>query len=208
MNKRVLEPGGAANAVPEPASAMNAAELKPFKVAIIGGGAGGLFTAWHLAAKVGTSAKSPCTRPARIGGKLETGQFPGIGPYEAGVAEIYDYSALGPDPLHDLIVKELGLEIKHIQGGPCVLDGKIVLETDDLAKSFGEAARDEALAFRQNCADLTASRIFYLSILKPTMLPLGRTSPPPPCSSARSKTTPPVAISEPWRTATSPRLRT
>ena len=166
MNKRVLEPGGAANAVPEPASAMNAAESKPFKVAIIGGGAGGLFTAWHLAAKAGLSCQiTVFESTARIGGKLETGQFPGVGPYEAGVAEIYDYSALGPDPLHDLIVKELGLEIKHIQGGPCVLDGKIVLETDDLAKSFGEETRDEALAFRKRCTDLISLEV---------VLPLGR----------------------------------
>lgn len=165
MNKMILEPSGRASAVPEPDGVMSAAASKPFRVAIIGGGAGGLFTAWHLAAKAGLSCQiTVYEATARLGGKLETGQFSGVGPYEAGVAEIYDYSALGPDPLHDLIVKELGLEIKHIQGGPCVLDGKIVLETDDLAKSFGEAARDEALAFRKRCADLMSLESYYLSI--------------------------------------------
>jgi hypothetical protein len=101
---------------------------------------------------------------ARLGGKLKTDQFFGVGPYEAGVAEIYDYSALGHDPLHDLIVKELGLEIKHIQGGPCVLDGKIILETGDLAKPFGDQTRAEAAAFRKRCADLLSPESFYFSV--------------------------------------------
>ena len=62
----------------------------------------------------------------RIGGKIITKEFSGVGPYEAGVAEIYDYSRLGPDPLHDLIVNELGLDVKYLRGGPCVLGGHII----------------------------------------------------------------------------------
>ena len=49
----------------------------------------------------------------------------------------------GPDPLRDLIVKDLGLEIKHIAGGPCVIGDKIILTSDDLAEHFGEETRDE-----------------------------------------------------------------
>ncbi|MBL8705362.1 MAG: FAD-dependent oxidoreductase [Rhodospirillales bacterium] len=137
----------------------------PFRVAIIGGGPGGLFTAWHLAAKAGLSCQiTVYEASARLGGEIKTGQFAGVGPYEAGVAEIYDYSHLGPDPLHELIVKELGLEIKYIRGGPCVIDGKIVLETNDLARLFGEQARDEALAFRKRCADLLNPESYYLAV--------------------------------------------
>jgi protoporphyrinogen oxidase/SAM-dependent methyltransferase len=155
MDNTILEPGGG----------INAADSKPFEVAIIGGGAGGLFTAWHLAAKAGLSCRiTVYESTGRLGGKLETGQFPGVGPYEAGVAEIYDYSRLGPDPLHDLIVKELGLEIRHIQGGPCVFDDKIVLEAEDLAQSFGEQTRDEALSFRKRCADLLNPESYYFSV--------------------------------------------
>jgi monoamine oxidase/SAM-dependent methyltransferase len=144
---------------------MNAADPKPFKVAIIGGGLGGLFTAWHLAAKAGLSCQITVFEAnGRLGGQLETLKFAGVGPYEAGVAEIYDYSRLGPDPLHDLIVKELGLTIKYIRGGPCVLDGKIVLETDDLARLFGERARDEAVSFRKRCADLLSPEAYYLAV--------------------------------------------
>lgn len=144
---------------------IDTSDSKPFKVAIIGGGPGGLFTAWHLASKAGASCQITVFEASgRLGGQLETGQFAGVGPYEAGVAEIYDYSRLGPDPLHDLIVKELGLEIKYIRGGPCVLDSKIVLETDDLAKLFGERARDEAESFRERCAALLSPESYYLAV--------------------------------------------
>src|ERR1019366_5010800 len=100
-------------------------EEQKIKVAIVGGGPGGLFTAWHLEAKAGTECDITIFEATgRAGGKIVTGQFPGAGPYEAGVAEIYDYSRHGPDPLRDLIVKDLGLEIKHIVGGPCVIGDK------------------------------------------------------------------------------------
>ena len=144
---------------------MNEPDSRPSRVAIIGGGPGGLFTAWFLAAKAGLSCQITVLEAAtRLGGKIETGQFPGVGPYEAGVAEIYDYSRLGPDPLHDFIVKDLGLELKHIQGGPCVLDGKIVIDTEDLAKAFGERTRDEAVSFRRRCADLLSREAYYFSV--------------------------------------------
>ncbi len=146
-------------------SATDASDTKPFKVAIIGGGPGGLFAAWHLAARAGLSCEvTVYEADQRLGGKIQTCQFAGVGPYEAGVAELYDYSRLGPDPLHDLIVTELGLEIKYISGGPCVIDNKIMLETTDLAKPFGERARDEALSFRERCADLLSPQSYYLSI--------------------------------------------
>ena len=83
-------------------------EREGFRVAVIGGGPGGMFTAWHLAAKAGPSCQITVFEASdRLGGKILTGQFAGVGPYEAGVAEIYDYSRLGPDPLHDLILNDL-----------------------------------------------------------------------------------------------------
>jgi SAM-dependent methyltransferase len=155
MDKETLEPG----------DAISAADARPFKIAVIGGGPGGLFAARHLAAKAGLTCQIAVYEESdRLGGEIETRQFAGIGPYESGAAEIYDYSRLGPDPLHDLIVNELGLEIKYIRGGPCVLDGKIVLETSDLAELFGERARDEAVSFRKRCADLLSPEAWYFSV--------------------------------------------
>lgn len=135
------------------------------RVAIVGGGPGGLFTARHLAAKAGDACQiSIFEASERPGGKIVTGQFAGIGPYEAGVAEIYDYSSRGPDPLKDLIVHDLGLEIKHIEGGPCILDKKVILTPDELAQHFGEQTRDEAKRFRARCAEMLSPEAFYLSV--------------------------------------------
>ncbi|HPG05224.1 MAG TPA: FAD-dependent oxidoreductase, partial [Rhodoblastus sp.] len=83
---------------------------------------------------------------------------------EAGVAEIYDYSRIGPDPLRRLIVNELGLDTKTLSGGPCVLGGKIVLKPEDLAQHFGQEAADEAIAFRKKCTEMLTPRGYYLSI--------------------------------------------
>ena len=67
-----------------------------FRVAIIGGGPGGLFTAWHLADRLGAACKVTIYEATdRLGGKILTGKFPGVGSYEIGAAEIYNYSDLG-----------------------------------------------------------------------------------------------------------------
>jgi monoamine oxidase/SAM-dependent methyltransferase len=137
------------------------------RVAIIGGGPGGLFSAWHLEAKAGDSCAITIYEAShRPGGKIVTGQFAGIGPYEAGVAEIYDYSRLGPDPLHDLIIKELGLEVKYISGGPCVINDKIIHSIDDLKTHFGEKTYREANAFREACSKSMTPEQFYISIAR------------------------------------------
>src|ERR1700720_604083 len=136
-----------------------------FKVVIVGGGPGGLFSAWNLGYKAGNSCKITILEASnRLGGKITTGSFAGVGLYEAGVAEIYDYSALGPDPLRELIEKELGLEIKHIEGGPCILDGKILPSADALAEHFGPETRDAAIAFKEKCAALLSPHDFYKSV--------------------------------------------
>jgi len=146
------------------AAAPPLANNAPLRVAIVGGGPGGMFSAWQLAAKTGAACHITIYEAsARLGGKVVTGSFAGAGLYEAGVAEIYDYSELGPDPLRELIEKDLGLEIRHIQGGACVLDGHAIADVDELAPRFGGAARDQAVAFRARCAELLSPSAFYKS---------------------------------------------
>ena len=59
-------------------------EEKKFKVAIVGGGPGGLFTAWHLEAKPEANAISRFSKPlAGSAGKSSRDIFPD-GPDEAG----------------------------------------------------------------------------------------------------------------------------
>ncbi|HEY6256413.1 MAG TPA: FAD-dependent oxidoreductase [Xanthobacteraceae bacterium] len=149
-----------------PVRESNGSSAPEYRVAIVGGGPGGLFTAWHLADKLGAAAKVTVYEAAdRLGGKIITGQFPGVGLYEAGAAEIYDYSDLGYDPLRDLIEHELGLKIKHIDGGACFLDGHAVPDVDALAGRYGMKTRDVAHAFRAHCAQMLSPTAFYRSDL-------------------------------------------
>ena len=66
----------------------NGSGAPEFRVAIIGGGPGGLFTAWHLADRLGAACKVTIYEAThRLGGKILTGKFPGVGSYEIGAAE-------------------------------------------------------------------------------------------------------------------------
>jgi monoamine oxidase/SAM-dependent methyltransferase len=137
---------------------------RTFRVAVVGGGPGGLFTAWHLAYKAGTSCQITIYEASdRLGGKIVTNEVAGIGLYEAGVAEIYDYSGVGPDPLRDLIENDLGLTVKGIAGGSCVLNGKILPNAEALGEHFGAGSRDQAAAFRARCLELLDPAGFYKS---------------------------------------------
>lgn len=80
-------------------------------LAIVGGGPGGLMSAWYLKKKLGELCRITIFEATdRIGGKVVSRRFdssPAM--YEAGVAEIYDYSMTGPDPLRELI-QHFGLQ--------------------------------------------------------------------------------------------------
>ncbi len=90
------------------------------RVAIIGGGPGGLMTARLLERRFGSRCRvtlfeaSPC-----LGGKIQTRRFDAAPVmYEAGVAECYSYEAIGHDPLRQLIA-ELGLTAVPTHGSGC-----------------------------------------------------------------------------------------
>ena len=71
------------------------------RIAIIGGGPGGLFASLLLEDYCGDLCEATLFEAGpRVGGKVFTQQFetaPVL--YEAGVAELYDYSHIGPDPV-------------------------------------------------------------------------------------------------------------
>ena len=72
-------------------------------LAIVGGGPGGLMSAWYLKRKLGDLCRVTIYEASdRLGGKIVTRKFDSApAMYEAGVAEIYDYSMTGPDPLRE-----------------------------------------------------------------------------------------------------------
>ena len=99
----------------------------------------------------------------RVGGKILT---PGFGrvpaTYEAGAAELYDYSHHDDDPLKEL-VEELGLPINRMEGASAVVRGKTVANVDDLRDHFGQPAADALLAFDRRAKDAITPHEFYES---------------------------------------------
>lgn len=113
------------------------------RIAIVGGGPGGLFAARHLEDLLGTDVEIIVFEASpRMGGKIVTDVFGAAGAqFEAGVAELYDYSAYALDPLKNLIV-DLGLETIPMAGPAIMLGETIIHDFDDLPLKLGlESAR-------------------------------------------------------------------
>lgn len=124
-------------------------------VAIIGGGPGGLMTAYLLERKYKGSCQTTLFEATdRVGGKVMTRRFdsaPVI--YEAGVAEVYDYSMTGPDPLRQLI-GELGLKTRPTEGQAVVLNGNLLRNEHDIGIHCGGATLRAIEDFRRLAAGM------------------------------------------------------
>jgi monoamine oxidase len=134
------------------------------RVAIVGGGPGGLMTAYLL----GRAAPGRCEitlyeSSDRLGGKIVAGRF-GAAPvaYEAGVAELYDYSQLGSDPLRELIA-ECDLPVRHIGGDAVVMGDRILKSHDDIRRHLGNAAERALQQFRTAARKAISPADYYES---------------------------------------------
>jgi protoporphyrinogen oxidase len=134
-------------------------------LAIVGGGPGGLMSAWHLKKKLGDLCRITIFEASdRLGGKVVSRRFdaaPAL--YEAGVAEIYDYSMIGPDPLRDL-VQHLGLQTIPMDAHQVVLDGELLDDIDGMQARYGEATAEAIAAFRKRCAEMVSPIEYYEGI--------------------------------------------
>lgn len=119
------------------------------RIAIVGGGPGGLFTASLLEEKLKNYAQVTLFEGTpRTGGKIQTCQFesaPVI--YEAGVAELYGYQNCGPDPLRRLVQK-LRLKIIPMKGQMVVLRGRRLRTPQDVG-SWSQKTLRSILEFRR-----------------------------------------------------------
>ena len=96
-------------------------------VAIVGGGPGGLVLAKLLDDFPDKFVRTTIFEASpRLGGKVLTRSFGSTAAiFEAGVAELYDYSHLGQDPLKELVVG-LDLETIPMTGRTVILNEKII----------------------------------------------------------------------------------
>lgn len=131
-------------------------------LAIIGGGPGGLMSAWYLKKKLGPLCRVTIYEASdRLGGKVMSRKFdssPAL--YEAGVAEIYDYSMTGPDPLRELI-QHFGLQTIPMDAEQVMLDGELLNDVPGMRRKYGDKTADAIVAFRERCAGLISPTEYY-----------------------------------------------
>ena len=133
-----------------------------WNIGIIGGGPGGLFTAYRLEQLCSTPLNISIFESSnRLGGKLLTEQFSAKGvQYEAGAAEFYDYSLVDEDPLRELI-EHFGLQTQSMGGTSIVQDNKILGTIEGLHDRLGEAALREFIRFNDRAKTEVSPRQFY-----------------------------------------------
>ncbi len=99
----------------------------------------------------------------RLGGKVMTRRFDHAGAiYEAGAAELYDYSAIGPDPLRELVA-ELGLSTYPMHGSAVFLGDQMLRSEEDLAHTAGPRSLQNFRAFLHKARNLISPTDYYES---------------------------------------------
>jgi len=133
-----------------------------WNIGIIGGGPGGLFTAYRLEQLCSTPLNVSIFESSdRLGGKLLTEQFSANGiQYEAGAAEFYDYSLIDEDPLRELI-EQFGLQTQSMGGTSIVQENTVLGTLEDAHDSLGEVALREFLRFNDRAKSEVSPRQFY-----------------------------------------------
>ncbi len=134
-------------------------------LAIVGGGPGGLMSAWYLKKKLGELCRVTIFEASdRLGGKIVTRKFnsaPAM--YEAGVAEIYDYSMTGPDPLREMI-QHFGLQTIPMDAEQVQLDGELLNDVPGMRRKYGAKTAAAIEAFRTRCAEMVSPIEYYEGI--------------------------------------------
>ncbi|MCS3503855.1 protoporphyrinogen oxidase/SAM-dependent methyltransferase [Bradyrhizobium japonicum] len=131
-------------------------------LAIVGGGPGGLMSAWYLKRKLGDLCRITIYEASdRLGGKIVTRKFDSApAMYEAGVAEIYDYSMTGPDPLRELI-QHFGLQTIPMDAEQVQFGGELLNDVAGMRRKYGAKTAAAIEAFRTRCAEAMSPIEYY-----------------------------------------------
>lgn len=138
--------------------------MRAWRVGIIGGGPGGLMTAYSLQKAADAPFELTIFEASpRLGGKILTPTFAAAPVrYEAGAAEFYDYSHFDDDPLRELIA-ELGLAVRPMGGSAVILNGQVLANLDDIREHLGADACRSLQEFDRYAKDRTTAEEFYHS---------------------------------------------
>jgi monoamine oxidase/SAM-dependent methyltransferase len=136
-------------------------------IAIIGGGPGGLMASWHIDNKLEHEANVTIFEASnRLGGKIVTGKFSKHDAlYEAGVAEIYGYWHLGPDPLREMI-DGFGLKTVPMDSDTVVMDGNVMVGVDGVKQVYGAKTANAVKSFRKTCSTMLSPAQYYEGVGK------------------------------------------
>ncbi|MCO6454389.1 MAG: FAD-dependent oxidoreductase [Pirellulaceae bacterium] len=152
--------------------------MRRVSVGIVGGGPGGLLTAYFLEQMADRPVQVTLFEASeRLGGKIHTPHFAQAPPalahvtYEAGAAEFYDYGMHDEDPLRELIA-ELGLTTSPMGGPAVIMEGHLLSSLEDVRDHLGPEAREALVAFDRQARDRMTPRDFFHSDY-----PDGRTGP-------------------------------
>jgi monoamine oxidase/SAM-dependent methyltransferase len=136
--------------------------MRKSRIAVVGGGPGGLFTSYLLNEFCSDLCQVTIFEAGpRLGGKVLTERFT-TAPvdYEAGVAELYDYSRTGPDPLLQLVQK-LGLRAVPMDGHSVIIGDAILTTQRKIREHLGEEALQAIRSFKQRCRELCSPAEYY-----------------------------------------------
>ncbi|MGL4637590.1 MAG: FAD-dependent oxidoreductase [Beijerinckiaceae bacterium] len=136
-------------------------------IAIVGGGPGGLMTSWHLSNKLEHESSVTIFEASnRLGGKIVTRSFDKMDAlYEAGVAEIYGYWSLGPDPLREMI-DGFGLKTVPMDSDTVVMDGQVMVGLEGLKQAYGAKTAAAVKSFRKTCGQMMSPGQYYEGVGK------------------------------------------
>ncbi|MEO1993291.1 MAG: FAD-dependent oxidoreductase [Pirellulales bacterium] len=134
------------------------------RIAIVGGGPGGMFTAWHLEQAIASPLSLTIFEAShRLGGKVHTPSFRSANVcYEAGAAEFYDYSPVGEDPLREM-VSWFGLPMVSLGGASVFLSDRQLANLNDVKDVFGAKAQEELIKFDVRSRSAMTPLEFYES---------------------------------------------
>lgn len=119
-------------------------------------------SAWYLKRKLGDLCRVTIYEASdRLGGKVVTRKFDSApATYEAGVAEIYDYSMTGPDPLRELI-QHFGLQTIPMDAEQVQFGGELLNDVAGMRRKYGARTATAIEAFRKRCAEAMTPMEYY-----------------------------------------------